>query len=104
MKYLLLICVLISSFANASDYSYYVKIGTGYKIAEPSSIVVENSNQHLPVDFGSKVTARFELGVEKDNITFGVSHHSQWLEGWPVNNDSEYFKTELFIDYKFTFN
>lgn len=103
MKHLILICVLISSFANARDYNYYVKIGTGYKIEEPKYdiVVFDNVEYKVARDYGSKATARFEIGVEKGNLTFGFSHHSQWLEGWPINNEPEYFKTELFVDYKF---
>src|SRR6187431_2510756 len=102
MKYLLLIAVLLSSFANAGDYSYYVKVGTGYKIQEPDERVIVFMGQEYisQANYGSKVTARFEAGIEKGALTFGVAHHSQWLDGAPFNKDVEYFKTELFIDYK----
>ena len=49
------------------------------------------------------ITARFELGMECvwENVTCGISHHSQFLSGFPFNNNMEYQKTEVFVDYKF---
>ncbi len=105
MKYYLILFILVSSFCNAGDYSYYVKIGAGYKFNEPSTLAtyVDGVRYTDGVDFGGPITSRIEIGVETGNVSFGISHHSQWLEGWPINDKDEYYKTEVFIDYKFTF-
>lgn len=105
MKLITLLMLLVSSVANAGDYSYYAKIGTGYKIIEPSKATVtrEGVQRRTNWDYGSPITARIEIGLEKENISFGLAHHSQWLDGWPFNKEAEYHKTEIFIDYKFTF-
>jgi hypothetical protein len=84
----------------ASTGTPYVKVGAGYKIHEsevkwkvPSSISEE----------AYKVSGRAEVGIETDSISYGISHHSQIFAGAPFNSDQEYTKTELFVDYKFTF-
>lgn len=106
MKYLFLTLSMLSLNCAAIDYSnIYFKVGVGHKIQEPDAMTLdkgEPTERTIPATFGDKTTARFELGYEYNRrITFGVSHHSQWFEGWPVNNNNEYYKTELFVDIKF---
>lgn len=79
----------------------YIKIGTGYKLIEPNHIIME-SGEKVYYDTGSKISARIEIGVEKGNWSYGLSHHSQWLDGEPFNDKPEPHKTEIFIDYKWT--
>lgn len=73
----------------------YLKAGLGYKFRETNIDFTRNNGDTS----NSKITARFELGYELDNITYGVSHHSQPLVGWPTDNRDEYAKTEFFVDY-----
>jgi hypothetical protein len=75
----------------------YVKVGAGYKLKE-SDIIWQDGNKNHPI------SARIELGVDKGPWSYGYSHHSQWLTGWPVDNGLEYSKHEVFIDYKWKFN
>lgn len=104
MKYFILVLFFISNFACAvNDYNYYLKIGTGYKFDEQKFVRLEHDNSKIFEIENSPVSARFEAGIETGNLTFGVSHHSQWATGFPFNKTGEYYKTELFIDYKFTF-
>jgi hypothetical protein len=104
MKTILFFVVMIAStFSFAGDYSYYVKIGTGYKIDQPKydTFMINGQEQVFISNYGSPLSARFEAGIEKGAWTVGIAHHSQWFDGWPVNHNDEYYKTELFVDYKF---
>lgn len=80
----------------------YITIGAGYKFKE-ATMYFDDKNGN-PKEFNEPISARIEIGYRYNkNIRFGISHHSQWLTGWPVNNDrNEYEKTEFFIDYTFT--
>lgn len=95
----IIILLLIPFQAVACDK--YLKIGVGYKFHEPGYTTIYSESVKLA--YGANPTARIELGCELGNLTYGVSHHSQWLDGAPFNNKSEYYKTELFVDYKVTF-
>lgn len=77
---------------------FYIKIGGGYKLIESKFYTMDNKTLET-----SKISARIELGAEKGAWSYGLAHHSQWFDGWPVNNKWEYQKTELFIDYKIGF-
>lgn len=97
MKYLILI--MLASPVMACD-EIYLKVGTGYKFDEQDKINFEGVNyDYINV---SPYSARIETGVECGNLTYGISHHSQWATGFPFNETGEYYKTELFIDYKFS--
>jgi len=77
----------------------YIAIGAGYKIHEPNYAKVDG--EVIRVSFGGKDTALLEAGFEyKNSISFGIKHDSQWSTGWPINDEYEYHKTELFIRYK----
>ena len=104
-KGLVLILVIVSMimlvFARESKADcdeIYIKAGTGYKFDEQDSVNL------MGVDYKyadvSKYSARFETGVQCGNLTWGISHHSQWATGAPFNDTGEYYKTEFFIDYK----
>jgi curved DNA-binding protein CbpA len=99
------VALLLSGVANAGDYSYYVKVGAGYKVAEPDHaiFVVDGESRELWLNTGSPISARMEVGIETGSLTFGVAHYSQWFDGWPVNEREENYKTEIFVDYKFSF-
>lgn len=100
MKLLILPLIFFSLTASAVD-DIYLKVGAGYKLSEPRTVEL----QGLPynANFGHPLTARVELGVEvSPKLTIGVAHHSHWLSGKPVNDEYEYFKTEFFVDYKFS--
>jgi hypothetical protein len=49
------------------------------------------------------ISARIEIGLEHGPWSYGYSHHSQFLTGWPIDSRLEYSKNEVFIDYKWTF-
>lgn len=93
MKYLL-IALLVSCVPVHAD-SVYLKVGVGYKVDEFQ--IYLNKEQAW---FDDPVTARGELGYRKGSLSFGVSHDSQYLTGWPFNDRSEYYKTELFLDWQ----
>jgi len=93
IKYLILI-IFLTSCASTQPY---LKIGAGYKFEETK---IYWQNKGASTNSNHPISARFELGIEQENITYGISHHSQWLEGWPVNSNGEYSKTEVFADYK----
>ena len=76
----------------------YAKIGTGIKLGEA---LMYGYNQTIEAE-SSPISARIEIGQEVGNLSYGVSHHSQWLTGKPFDDEWEYHKTEIFLDYKFT--
>lgn len=98
MKYLIFIVALLASSSHAD---FYIKIGTGYKFVETDELTVAGVD--YTVDDADPISARIEIGQERGNWSYGVSHHSQWATGAPFNDKKEYFKTEVFIDYKFEF-
>jgi hypothetical protein len=97
------IIFVISALFSASSFAdIYIKIGSGYKLVETDHIV-RTTGEKVYFNTGGKFSARIEIGKESGKWSYGVSHHSQWLSGFPINEDgNEYQKTELFIDYKFT--
>ena len=98
--------MLLTPSVSAEDFDVdqylsktYITLGAGYKFME-TDIVFRNSKGEF--NNNNPISARIELGYQySKNIRFGISHHSQWLAGWPINDDAEYGKTELFIDYTF---
>lgn len=99
MKLLIVILsVLFVGCESIPDAKYcdsYAKVGTGYIVDQTNIEWNDGKGERSPL------SARLELGCEIDSVSYGVSHHSQWLEGFPFNNNDEPQKTELFIDYKF---
>ena len=105
MKKLLLTLALVfpalsiadeQSLASQLINNAYFKFGVGYKFNEAEVRWVDGGVSNTPV------SARFELATQYKNFTFGYSHHSQVTNGAPFNNNGEYFKDEIFIDYKLT--
>lgn len=94
MKKLILITALICT-GCASTCTNYAKVGAGYKFRE-TKIVGETYKE-------SPLSARLEVGKNCNSYTYGVSHHSQWLVGKPIDNKTEYAKTEVFVDYVIEF-
>lgn len=99
MKYLLVL-LLVSGCSSVPE-SAYLKIGSGYKFQEPD-LVWTDSKTGKKNKADNPFSARIEVGMECvwKNVTCGVSHHSQWGQGFPFDNEGEYSKTEVFIDYK----
>lgn len=104
----MLFIALISINCEAAEFDVdkflkktYVSIGAGYKIHE-SKLYYKNDNGDK-YEWNDPYSARIEIGYNySKNIKFGISHHSQWFSGFPLNDKEEYGKTELFIDYTFT--
>ena len=103
----LVITPILAAPANADEFDIkeylnktHVTIGAGYKVQETS---LEFTRDGVTTEWSEPVSARIEVYYQySDNVTFGISHHSQWLTGWPVNSEKEYSKTEIFIDYTFS--
>ena len=97
---------LLAFKAQASEFNVdeylnktYITVGIGYKFSE-TKIYYNDDLWHDPY------SARIEIGYKGciwERVTCGISHHSQWMTGFPIShNQNEYQKTELFIDYTFT--
>lgn len=100
IKPLILSLTLLPILSLAECNEIYLKTGAGYKFEETKNFKNAQGTKFF-ID-SEPISARLELGLECEAITFGVSHHSQWLQGWPVDDRGEYNKTEIFIDYKFS--
>ncbi len=91
MNKIIFILVMVAcgdSLAIESDF--FVKVGAGYKVDQQQAFEA------------SPLSARIDAGFDNvlvDGLSMGVSHHSQWMTGFPFNEDKEVFKTEVFIDY-----
>ena len=99
LVFITMVFLLIASHAKASCDTAFAKVGAGYKFNEQKEFVYDG--QSFEFYNVSPYSARFEIGVECENLTYGIAHHSQWATGAPFNNKGEYYKTEIFIDYKF---
>jgi len=86
--------------SSASCDTAFAKVGAGYKFRESTMLVLDGV-EYDTTDYNSPYSARVEVGIDCENISFGVAHHSQWADGYPFNDNAEYAKTEIFIDYKF---
>ncbi len=93
---LVIIIILVSGCSSTP----YIKVGAGLKVQES---VTHYYGEAGRINMSHPITARIEVGIESDALTYGVSHHSQWFTGFPFNNDKEYSKTELFVDYTWRF-
>ena len=77
----------------------YIKVGAGYKFNEIDLYSTENGKR---IKFNDKWSAKIEIGYHiTDRLITGYRHRSQLLSGWPLNDDTEYYVDELFIDYEF---
>lgn len=79
----------------------YLKVGAGYKIRSEMMLRHQGVRYHLE-DESHPVSFRGELGCQSGRITYGVAKYSQWLQGWPVDNETETNRIEVFVDVKFT--
>ncbi len=95
MKKLIIIPLTLITLSGCTSTGSYFKVGVGYKLESTEINWEDGSVGDHPL------SARFELGVERGAVSYGISHDSQWVTGKPFNDDMEYSKTELFIDYKF---
>jgi hypothetical protein len=88
------LCLVMSG--CASTCFDYAKVGVGYKLYE-TKMVFDGK------EFNDPITARLELGTQCDAYSFGYSHHSHYMTGFPFNNKSEYTRDEVFVDYMYKF-
>lgn len=100
MKSLLLLALISVPVYSCDDV--YLKVGAGYKISQPDKFTNKESGQNFEIVFDDPLTARIEIGVERGNVSYGISHHSNWLTGFPFNDEQEIHKTEIFVDYKWS--
>ena len=107
MASVLVIIVLIVTMPEAKAEQFdvkaflnniHVRVGVAHKITETSM-------HYNGVRLRKKLTARIgvwhrfnEVFSKHCYVDLGVDHHSQYLEGWPINNRNEYVKTEFFLD------
>lgn len=96
------ICMILAANVSVACDEVYLKVGAGYKFDEQKKVRLEMDSTKIYEIQNSPYSARFETGVECGNISYGISHHSQWATGAPFNSEGEYYKTEFFIDYKFS--
>jgi hypothetical protein len=98
MKHLLLLAFLLPSIASASDWKdkTVIVVGAGWKFHEDKTY---HNGKLIEDPLSARISIEYKYS---ERIKFGVSHHSQWLTGFPANSDKEVFKTELFIDFTFS--
>jgi len=79
----------------------YGKIGAGYALSD--SYTEQGVDDYGSVfKKNSPYVARLEAFTKcGNNINIGYSHRSQWLTGWPINDDKESNRDEVFFDYAF---
>lgn len=94
--------ILVCMFLVGCGSRPYVTVGAGYKVSETEYHFLVQHDAYYQK--GHPLTARIDIGLENGDFKYGLSHHSQWIEGWPVNDNGEYEKTEFFIDYTYKFN
>lgn len=97
MKYLLLLTLLMSASSFADDWKdkTVIVVGAGW-------IFHEDKTYYNGKLIDDPISARVSIEYKySSRVKFGISHHSQWLAGFPRNKDKEVFKTELFIDFYF---
>ena len=107
MKYLLTLLAL-SFNVSASEFDVesflnktYITVGIAHKIRETE--LTHYTSDGGQYSMNDPTSAILEVGYQySKNITFGVSHHSQYFTGAPFNNREEYAKTEIFVKCKFT--
>lgn len=82
------------------------RIGAGIKINENSTICLDDQctaeyNQNGEGgEILNRFTARLGLVKQFDHFTVGLEHHSQWLQGKPLSDEWEFYRTELTIAYE----
>lgn len=94
------VAMLAGVSAKACD-EVYLKIGAGYKVHSEILLNHKGVEYHLE-DESHPVSFRGEIACQSGRYTYGVAKYSQWAQGWPVDNQDETNRVELFIDVKFT--
>jgi hypothetical protein len=88
-------------------YGVDLFVGTGLLLGFDNTINYQYNGRdseykvHLAGGWLSRVTSRFGLVKAINNYEISLVHYSQWLTGWPINDDFENAKTELTISYIF---
>lgn len=97
----LIACALLDcATAHASGYMPYVEVGVGYKFSETRYFDDRRDGSKFYIEFDDPLAARIEIYWEHSNLRFGVGHYSNWLTGWPFNDQGEIQNTQLFIGYR----
>jgi len=100
MLFLIACALLDCASANASGYMPYVEVGVGYKFSETRYFDDRRDGSKFYIDFDDPLAARIEIYWEHDKWRFGIGHYSNWLTGWPFNDEGELQNTQLFIGYR----
>lgn len=113
MKKLLITTISAFVISGCAGQVPYIKVGAGYKIDETKEAYhyKERTIYHDElatnkigfVEGNKDPSARLEVGLEDGGWSYGISHHSNWLQGKPFDSAGEYQKTEFFIDYTYRF-
>jgi hypothetical protein len=98
-----LLFAIITTAAHADCDKIYFDIGAGYKFDQTRYYNYNGEKLYLKKE-DYPISARFDLGVQCGNWSYGFSHHSQWFTGAPFNNEHEIYKNEFFIEYRFEWN
>lgn len=90
-------CLFHSDDANADNW--YAEVGAGYAFDTPWGT---SMNDKLHYDWkGSNPVARLAVGREFDNgWTVAYEHTSNWLSGFPINDDHETGLDQVIVTYK----
>jgi len=85
-----------------------IKLGTGIKLMEDRTIDYTRDGVDYEYDqydengsLQARFTTRFSIGKQIGKYEVALQHHSQWLQGKPLNNKFEYNKTEISVSYVF---
>ncbi len=98
---LIIVCAgLDCASANAKGYMPYVEVGVGYKFSETRYFDDYRDGSKFYIEFDDPLAARIEIYWEHGNWRFGAGHYSNWLTGWPFNNEGEIQNTQLFVGYR----
>ena len=82
---------------------FYVDVGIGYKLQE-AEVFHEYHGKMYTYDDNNSPTAHIAAGYLWENgVSLELSHDSNWLNGWPVNDKWEYHRTEVRAVKRFSF-
>lgn len=96
MQYIFL---LLSLLLVSCSHTPYVSSSVGYVLHE-QRVDLDGNGDNSEI---GKISCTFELGLETDNISYGIRHNSRCFVNYPFNDKKEYFRDELFIRYKHKF-
>lgn len=102
MKKLLISTILVLSIMPLQAAELFVKPRIGYKFEETE---VTWFNDQGETNTNHPISCSIDAGIRfmDRKLEVAVSHHSQCFQGFPVNNEAEYSKTEINISYEWRF-